>query len=64
MANLGDSWYQRLAFDVLCSLSHNNCSLISQYTVNDLVWGYKDPFLNFISTLQPGISPIFQLQSI
>lgn len=61
LAQLGDEWYSRLGFDVLCSLSHN-CSLIGNYVVNDLIWGYNDPFLEFLSNLLPGLNPRFQLQ--
>eukprot|EP01116_Phalansterium_solitarium_P006833 TRINITY_DN19228_c0_g1_i1.p1 TRINITY_DN19228_c0_g1~~TRINITY_DN19228_c0_g1_i1.p1 ORF type:complete len:523 (+),score=192.33 TRINITY_DN19228_c0_g1_i1:150-1718(+) len=48
----GDTWWGNLAFDVVASMT--NATLLTEQTVRDLVFGYNDTLLEFVSKLQPG----------
>eukprot|EP01114_Cavostelium_apophysatum_P019551 TRINITY_DN6337_c0_g1_i1.p1 TRINITY_DN6337_c0_g1~~TRINITY_DN6337_c0_g1_i1.p1 ORF type:complete len:506 (+),score=96.29 TRINITY_DN6337_c0_g1_i1:35-1552(+) len=57
---LGSDWLPSLAFTVLASAT--NSTLLTTRTPNELIWGYDDPFLQFLSNLQPSVNPYFSLQ--
>lgn len=57
-----DEWWKTLAFDVLAAASGPNTTLFKTLKVQDLIFGYEDSLLEFISKLKPGVSPQFQLQ--
>lgn len=57
----GGDWWETLLFDLLASASQS--SLFVNLTVEQLIWGYNDPLLSLVHTLNPEVPPTFQLQA-
>lgn len=57
----GRKWYQELAFDVL--VSSVGANMFVKKTVQELCWGYQDPMLEIVSSVNPYVSADFGLQT-
>eukprot|EP01104_Vermistella_antarctica_P017998 TRINITY_DN6538_c0_g1_i1.p1 TRINITY_DN6538_c0_g1~~TRINITY_DN6538_c0_g1_i1.p1 ORF type:complete len:578 (+),score=110.87 TRINITY_DN6538_c0_g1_i1:159-1892(+) len=55
-------WYSALLFEAIASMKSIDSRLVEQYAVDDILFGYTDPLLEFVGTLQPGTPATFELQ--
>jgi len=55
-----ENWWEKLAMGAIASIT--NASLFTQQPVNSLIFGYKDPTLEYLHELSPDVNPVFQLQ--